>query len=192
MIVARPVSGEAEIDWERVALICLFGGMGFALVLSAVWLGIVWFNGKEPWPPPKPWDERAIVAEPIPGISLSEGEGKVVRLTYTLQNKTSEDYRIEYDALLTTLLRNKQGALSEAVPGGRVLIEKPIFIPAGQKAFLNLTLLIPALPERKVASSAEYVGVVSGFLQSRFRNNQSFVVFDPAARYEIDLPIPHL
>jgi len=143
-------------------------------------MGIVWFNGKEPWPPPKLWTERAIVAEPVPGISLSEGEGKVLRLTYTLENN-SEDYRIEYDALLTTLLRSKQGALSEPVPGGRVHIEKPVFIPVGQKAFLTLTLIIPALPEREVASSTEYVGIASGFLQGRFRNEQSFVVFDPAA-----------
>jgi len=166
-----------------------FGGMGFALALSLLWLGIVWFNGKQPQPPPKPWDGKAIVAEPTVRFSLAEGKGREIDLRYTLENKSGEDYRIEYDAPLTTLLRDKEGTLSD-ITGDRILISKPVFIPAGQKAFLNMTLLIPALPERKAFSSAEYIDAVGGFLQSHFRKNDSFVVFDPEAGYEIDLPVP--
>jgi hypothetical protein len=45
MTAARPMSGEAEIDWGRVALICLFGGMGAALLATICAALIVWWNG---------------------------------------------------------------------------------------------------------------------------------------------------
>jgi hypothetical protein len=47
-MVMNGTPGDAETDWGRVALICLLGGMNIELLLSLVWLGMVWFNGIQP------------------------------------------------------------------------------------------------------------------------------------------------
>jgi len=45
---------EFGTDLGRAALLSLSAGMGCALVLSLLWLAIVWFNGTQPLPLPPP------------------------------------------------------------------------------------------------------------------------------------------
>ena len=186
-MVSPTLSPQRMPSWQRLALISFWGGMGFALGLCLVLAAIVWFNGRPR--PPKPWNTTAIVAQQYPGVSLGGGEKKGIELTYTLENTTDTDYRIEYDSRPAILSRTKWGTLSELIPDNAASINKPIFIPARQKAFLTLTLRIPGIPERKTFDSDEqYRETLSGFLQERLRNVASFSVFDVSSGYQIKLP----
>jgi hypothetical protein len=193
------LAAQSTTDWRRRALSSLVGGLGLASLLSLVWLGIVWLNAK--FPPNEPWDEEAIVAVPGAQFGIANGERKGIELKYILENRTTADYRIEYDTPLTILLRTPEDEFSEPIHTDTISIRKPILIPANQAALLTLNLLVSGLPQQKTAESdLQYLGEVRGFFQEHFKAIQSFVVIDARPqygigqfhmkRYRVILPVP--
>jgi hypothetical protein len=95
--------------WKRLAVISLSAGAGFALMLSLIVGGIVWYTSRPK--PLKPWDTNAIIAKEAPSFSVSD-DGSKIEFQYTLENTTSSDYRINSDSAIKVLLRTKTGTLS--------------------------------------------------------------------------------
>jgi hypothetical protein len=178
-------------------------GAGLALALACI-VGVGLWYAKRPTPP-KPWNRSAITAAGTPGLDVSP-DGKEVVFSYSVQNNTNIDYRIESSTQLEVMARGDDGTLSLPMPSDVAPLEVPAFIPAGQKGMLTLSLVLPSIPERKESKPApdfipdapsanvvvkdndKYRGRVRAYLEHNFAQVDSFVLFDEANRYQIILP----
>ena len=77
--------------WKKILLRSAGFGAGFAIIASVVLGTMLWWSSRPP--KQKPWNDKAIVAS---YESLdTEGDANTFRFTYTLENKTDIDYRVE-------------------------------------------------------------------------------------------------
>ena len=90
-------------------IISLSFGIGFALTISIVLGGFLWYQNKPKTP--KPWDTSAITAT-YEYIS-TEGDDNTFVFHYILQNNTDFDYRISNLSDVVTMVKlKKQDSLS--------------------------------------------------------------------------------
>jgi len=166
-------------------VISLSAGAGFALMLSLVAGGIVWYTSRPK--PLKPWDTNAIIAKETPGFSVSD-DGSKIEFQYTLENTTSSDYRINSDSAIKVLLRTKTGTLSPDLSKW-ASAKYPLFIPAKQKAFFDLCISLGGIPQRNAhESDAEFHERLRSYLENYLVRTDGFVIFEDSNRYQIDLP----
>jgi hypothetical protein len=172
--------------WKRLAIISLFGGAGFALMSGLILWGVVWYSSRPT--PPKPWNTTAIVAKNSPGFSVSD-DGKMIEFTYALENAGRSDYRIDSASDIEILGRLKDGTLSEPLPDTVRRLDLPVFVPAGQRAVISLSVAFANMPTRDSADTdAAFHERIRGYLRENADNVGGFVIFDSTNRYEIDLP----
>lgn len=172
--------------WKRLAVISLSAGAGFALMLSVIVGGIVWHSSRPK--PPKPWDTNVIIAKEPPSFSVSS-DGEKIDFTYTLENTTSSDYRIDSDSAIKVLLRTKEGILSPPLSTKSASVRLPVFIPAKQKVFFSLSIRPAGIPKRNADEpDNEFHERLRSYLEQYLAGTGGFVIFEDSNRYQINLP----
>jgi len=103
---------------------------------------------------------------------------------YDLDNRTDSDYRLTKGPDVVVMSRLKTtDSLSSDEPAD---IESSAFLPAGNRARVAIEVLQPfAWPSQKdAAADRNFRDLVAG----RVADLRAFVIFDQAARYQIELP----
>jgi hypothetical protein len=132
-----------------------------------------------------PWNTHAIEGA-LAGVRVQEvdsGHAAVVFL-YDLDNRTSTDYRLAKGPNVVIMSRLKTSdSLSADDPAD---IESGAFLPAGNRARVAIEVVQPfAWPNQKdAAADRNFRDLVAG----RVAGLRGFVLFDQAARYQIELP----
>jgi hypothetical protein len=184
MTTLTPAPGHPTL-WKRLAIISLFGGVGIAVTLAAI-LGVaVWYSSRPK--PPKPWNTDAIVAEDSPGFS-SSSDGKKMSLSYSLRNTTDTDYHIDSDSILKLVMKTKDGTFTPPMAADNGSVELPVFIPAKQKAYFQLSLVMSGVPQQTVGESDDAFHERLRAYLEQYPNIDSFAVFEETNRYQINLP----
>jgi hypothetical protein len=174
---------------KKTILIAFSTGAGIAVVIAALGGGTYWYlSGPKP---PKPWNTTAIVADGTPGFA-STPDGQKIRFTYSLDNTTISDYRLESSAKIKLVSRENDGTLSQPIPLELLVsIEFPVFIPAKQKGTLPLVIHFVSIPQRKESETDEqYHETLRAYCLNQMNRARDLVLFDERNRYEISLPKP--
>jgi hypothetical protein len=172
--------------WKRLAIISLFCGAGFALMSGLILGGVVWYTSRPT--PPKPWNATVIASKGPPGFSVSS-DGSKVDFSYTVENRTKEDYHIRSSDEIQVMLRTNDGTLSEPLSEKETSISLPIFIPPQQKAFLDFSVSLANIPQRNTAEpDQQFHERVRTYLNQYGQSVSGFVIFDSTNRYQIELP----
>ena len=167
--------------WKAIFLRAFGFGVGFALLLVAV-VGVwVWHSNRPK--PLVPWYTRAITA--TFDYVTTRGENNRIVFVYTLQNETSEDYRLEsYSGAEVAARLSREKSISP------IRIEnQTVFVPSGERA--NFSLEIPYSYSGKSVSdveSKEHRADVQAFVKANYTNLDGFVLFDSNRRYQINFP----
>ena len=173
-------------SWKRFLLRSAGFGAGFALALCIIVGGFAWYNERPKLP--KAWNRNAITAAGAPGFGI-RSDHKYIELSYSLLNTTKTDYKIDSDTGIKLMLESTDGAFSHPQSKESVPVRLPIFIPAEQKGTFTLSLLSPDVPQRNNSETdEEYHERLRAYLDHKGNLVASFVVFDEANRYQIDLP----
>ncbi len=173
--------------WKRLIFISAGAGAGFALAVSLIVGGFLWYQSRPA--PPKPWNTNAILATFNTGFDLSAGyvpkAGSVKKkhydlsagedsevhtnelsFTFILENSTDSDLRLSESSTNSILVRLKQeGALTSR---WKPKLTLPVFVPAKERATVSLDL-----------SCYGCMRDISGFL-----------LFDETSHYEIKFNLP--
>jgi hypothetical protein len=104
MTTPTPSPGHTISLWKRLAIIGLFGGVGFAVALSTIIGAVVWNNSRRK--PSEPWNTNAIVADDSPRFDPSADAKKVV-FRYSLNNTTDIDYHIDSNDTYKLMVKTK-------------------------------------------------------------------------------------
>jgi hypothetical protein len=173
---------------KKTLLIAFSAGAGVAVVIAALVAAAYWSWSRPR--PPKPWNTTAIVATGAPGFSLTD-DGKKIRFSYSLENKTDSDYKIASAAEIKVLVKYDDKSLSQPMPTEVASVEFPVFIPARQAATIALAITFGGFPQRKeTETDEEYHEALRAFLLNELKGVSDFAVFDETNRYEINLPKP--
>jgi hypothetical protein len=171
--------------WKRLAIISLFGGVGIATTLAAILGVVVWYSSRPK--PPKPWNTDAIVAEDPPGFS-SSADGKKLTLSYSLRNTTDTDYHIDSGSTFKLVMKTKEGTFTPPMAADNGSVELPIFIPAKQKAYFQIVLVMSGVPQQTVGESDDVFHERLRSHLEQYPGIDSFAVFEETSRYQINLP----
>jgi hypothetical protein len=173
---------------KKILLIAFSAGAGVAVVITALAAGGYWYLLRPK--PPKPWDTTAVVATGAPGFSLTN-DGKRIRFSYSLQNKTGSDYQIASAAEIKVVVIYDDKSLSQPMPTEVASVEFPVFIPARQAATIAVAITFGGIPQRKQSETdEEYHEALRAFLLNELKGVPDFAMFDETNRYEINLPTP--
>jgi len=132
-----------------------------------------------------PWSTHAIEGT-LAGVRVREVDTThaAVVFLYDLDNRTDSDYRLTKGPDVVVMSRLKTtDSLSSDEPAD---IESSAFLPAGNRARVAIEVLQPfAWPSQKdAAADRNFRDLVAG----RVADLRAFVIFDQAARYQIELP----
>jgi hypothetical protein len=176
-------------SWKRILLRSAGFGAGFALTLCIVVGVLIWYIDRpRPPEPSKPWDTRTIQAE---YDGTTEEHTSDIGFRYVLKNNGTEDYRIsDSNSVQISFRVGNDGKL--AFSNKIMSIETPVFIPAGQKAIVLLTMRTGTrfqhqLPEHATdAEREQYRKEVVDYLNGTLL--VGFALFDEVPRIEIEFP----
>ena len=172
--------------WKRLALVRFFVGVGFAVVAGLILGGVIWYSSRPI--PEKPWNTTTIISKKQPTFDLSDDSTKIV-LRYTLENAGDRDYRLDSSSAIGLMARWQDGTLSHPMSDPKELIRLPVFIPAKQKASLQISFPFAGVFARKGSESdAAFHDRLRNYLEQSYRDLGGFVIFDSNYRYQIDLP----
>lgn len=129
--------------WKRLVLISASAGAGFALMLSLIFGGYVWYTSS-----PKPWNKNAIKAS-FHHLG-TEGENNNIVFHYLLENRTSSDFRMGDDSgvIIMGKAHVEQSLLRDDLYFKIHYPAFPVFIPAKQRAFFAIRVRHSYIPER--------------------------------------------
>jgi hypothetical protein len=175
---------------KRKLLTAFVGALGAVLALALLAGGLLWYISRPK--PPKLWNAKAIVVSEPPGFVVSD-DGKRFEFTYTLENKTDEDYRISQTSDVNFTFVNSEGTVETLFPSGNgvsnvPVFSVPVFVPAHQKAVLDISFPA-AIPKREPGQTDEqYHEQLRSFLNAGYSHVGGFVIFDERFRYQVNLP----
>jgi len=187
---------------KRLAVISASLGAGAVLAAATVFGVFSWYSSRPK--PPKPWDQRAIVAtfdypelesETAAKEKPTDPNWRVVPtivLYYTLENTTERDYRLPKREQLEVSWRLKR---EKSLAGGQGLAidDKSVFIPAKQRHRFVLHLGYPmeedlGPPPKSREDDRRRWKRIAEFMKANLTNVDGFVIFDPEHRSQINLP----
>ncbi len=204
--MASPAFSKQPSGWKRLAIISLFCGAGFAVVIAATIGAFIWYTSRGT--PPRPWNENAIKATfvksdvltlyPAPGDPRSiKYPLAAVTFEFDLKNGSGLDYRLEPPhKTLIAMQRLKSGALIDgsgiawrALKGAEEVDSPaggPILIPAGQTARVVFDISYSKYDrDRKQPTQQQ----MTQFAHEQLKDIGGFVLLDEANHYRIDLPL---
>jgi hypothetical protein len=175
-------------NWKKVAIRAAGFGAGFALVAFVILGTVLWWLSRPP--KQKPWDDKAIVAS---YESLdTEGDANTFRFTYTIENKTDIDYRVENDSRvhLAAFLKRSQ-ALSFS-NSENLHADYPIYIPAKSRVRFQVHLgyPYPIKPDYNASDDVQhdFNTKVAQYVTKELGNVDGFTLLDDDHRYKIVMP----
>jgi hypothetical protein len=115
-------------------------------------------------------------------------DSSYVLLGYDLENTTDRDYELSdfSNAKITT--REPDGGRTEPIPDKISNLYHPVFVPAHQKGFIRIRLNLGSVPQRKPGENDDdSFRRVRDFAKTEIRDS-GFSIYDPATRYQIELP----
>ncbi len=184
-----PETPKKEFNWKLFFIKAAGLGFGAALMLTVV-VGVgIWYMNRPK--PPKPWNTSALVAKEAPSFdSRRVGDSKEIEFIYLLENATDADYEISSDSNIRITVRDKQGVFAATkLTNDFASLELPIFIPARQKAYVTFSIKkLNKLPDQGTGEAPEaYHERIRAYIET-LDGVGSFVLFDEAKRYQIELP----
>jgi hypothetical protein len=160
-------------------------GITLALCLAAACA--FWYVSRPK--PPKPWNEKALVATEPPTFGPSTSEGYKFYFAYTAKNNTDDDYSINEPGELRIEARLSDGSLSNPLDANHIFVRTPVFIPAHQLGSVTLRFKLLELPAQQRGETDEaYHERLRLLLNDQLSSVKQFVLFDEAHRYQITLP----
>lgn len=178
--------------WKKIAIRAFFGGIGLAVGATAIIGAIVWYSNR-PTPTP-PWNTGALTAS-FAEMSFTTASAKTpysfkVQFSYNVKNNTTGNYNFVISELTPMALLANGNALSkdfgsrESAP---VTIEAPDFVPAGGTA--RITLNVPYYyPDGFTDDDKNNKQKMIDALNVHLNELHSFVIFDGANHYQLNLP----
>ncbi len=187
MQTAEQSPNRAPLSLKRVFVVA-FGVAAGAVFAAAMVIGIVFWYSSRP-EPPKPWNTSGIVAT-YDDIS-TEGADHTFVFHYVVENKGARDYRLD-SVSSTTLMAQLERQNSLSAMGEHVTIDLPLFIPAGQRQYVNIHLRYrfsePYPSKGTHEQKKAYKAKLQKYLNDEAANLNGFVIFDDINRYEIRFP----
>jgi hypothetical protein len=175
-------------NWKKILLRAAGFGGGFATVAAVILGGILWWTNRPV--KPKPWDDKAIIAS---YESLdTEGDNNTFRFTYTLENKTDTDFRVENDSRvhLAAFLKHSQSLSFSDTQN--LHADYPIYIPAKSRVRFQVHLGYPyPIKPNYDASDDEqhdFNTRVAQYVTKELGNIDGFDFLDDDSRYKIVMP----
>jgi hypothetical protein len=160
-------------------------GITLALCLAAA--SAFWYVSRPK--PPKPWNEKALLATEPPSFGPDTSEGYKFYFTYTAKNDTDTDYSINEPSELRIEARLGDGSLTNPLNADHIHVRTPVFIPARQLGSVTLRFKMLEPPAQQQSENDDaYHERLRLFLNDKFDNVKEFVLFDQARRYQITLP----
>lgn len=178
------------MEWKRLFLRAAGFGAGFAAVLILIGGGVVWYSNRPK--PPKPWDNRAVVAEY--DYVTTEGDANNIGVFYTLQNNTDFDYEVHSaDQVQLAGKLGRENSISLEKSGDDNLTgDFPVFVPAHGRTRFGLHLRYPYSEKYNSAASEDerydFGTKLAMYMTSELSNLDGFVVLDQTRRYKIEFP----
>jgi len=177
---------ETGWNWRRFTLKWLSVGLGFGLAVVMALGSFIWYSSRPK--PPKPWNANALVVLGAPAFSVVD-DGKRLHFSYTIENMTENDYRVETNNQLKLLVKTSNGSFSQPLADEIEHIELPIFIPAKQKGTIILQLTMSGIPTKASdETDDEYHERVRAFCEEHLKVIRGFALFDETNRYRVDFP----
>jgi hypothetical protein len=138
-------------EWKRPLFIGVGWGFGTAVGLVLLVGGFLWYQSRpKPPKPPKPWNNAAIRADY--DDADTEGDNNDIVISYTLENTTDFDYRVE-DSHGITMNGKLAKEHSLSLFSGLSKIDFPIFVPAKKRVRFTIHLAYP-YPQKMKANPA--------------------------------------
>ena len=184
-----PVQANAtgnRATWKRVALFGASFGAGFALVVTIIIGGILWYNSR-----PKLWRAGAIKAQ-YASLELTTGLDKLpVFFEYDLENNTDANYRIGDGSGFTVMAVLTQGhVLSEDFGHSETsttTVSGPSFIPPHAAGRIKVRVEYD-YPSDFTQNDRSNMDKVAKFVGGELKGISGFVLFDASNHFRIDLP----
>jgi hypothetical protein len=170
------------VGWQKIALI-VTGSAVFLLLIILVF-------GQHTHTPSStgsrsPWNSAAI-ASTLSGVRVKEIDPThaAVMMFYDLDNKTDTDYRLANgpDVVIMSRLQSDGSLVSDQ----QVLLDSAAFVPARNRTRVAVEMSRPFTWPRQNDAVAQ--SQIRQLVAAQISGVQGFVVFDRAARYQIELP----
>jgi len=167
-------------------------GAAFAIVLAAISF-VVYIWQTRPKADPA-WNTSALHAtfsdidvwEDVvddKGHPIERGDGALrpgdIEFTYVVENRSGRDYATDGSSIVAMVRRPNGLAASE----GDVRVKYPIFIPAGQRVAMKVSI-----PYASALGPIDGTTNLRERVQKQLPKLAGFVLFDRATRYQIDCP----
>ncbi len=152
-----------------------------ASCVAGVGLGLLW----QGWSRTDTWDAAALQATFNSAFLEGQGDKRSPVFYYRVENRTRRDYSIK--AASDIQLFVKDAGTLDNTWGDAIVVDLPVFIPAGDKA--NVTLRFRMLEGGPSSDSREDEQL---FLRDKARSwnaYEAFVLLDSSSRYRIEFPI---
>jgi hypothetical protein len=183
-------------SWKRVLLIGAGFGAGFAVLAAAIIGGWIWYDGRPH--PPKPWNNKAIIATFDYPDTESGAEDKSgfspdqLVFYYTLENTTDFDYRMPPRDQLELSGRLEEENSLTTNDQFLALDDHPIFLPAKQRIRVGIRLQYAVKkdfgPKETKEDRRKRRKAIADYMATEANNLAGFVLFDTENRYRIDFP----
>lgn len=178
--------------WKRVALRSFFGGIGFAITLSVIAGGGIWYESRPK--PIAPWNSRALNAK-FDTMEFSIGGADEttsypVDFYYNVRNNTDQTYQFVPADLMPMAVLTDGNALSKDFghyQSGAASVDGPPFIPPGGTARIAIKVSY-LYPYEFTDSDKKNEKKIIESLGHRTDELNGFVIFDEQNHYRIDLP----
>jgi hypothetical protein len=175
-------------NWKRLAIRAAGFGAGFAVFASIILGAALWWSSRPP--KQKPWNDTAVVAS-YESVD-TEGDANTFRFTYTLENKTDTDYRVENDSrvhLAAFLKRSQSLSFSNSE---NLHADYPIYIPAKSRVRFQVHLgyPYPIKPDYSASDDEQhdFNTKVAQYVTKELGNVDGFTLLDDDSRYKIVMP----
>jgi hypothetical protein len=169
-------------QWKKIAAIAA-GSFVFLLLVIVVSARLA--HAPSPPAPASPWNSDAIEST-LSGVRVKEIDPThaAVMLFYDLDNRTDTDYRLANgpDVVIMSRIPSDGSLVSDQ----QVSLDAAAFVPARNRTRVAVEMSRPFDWPRQNDAVAE--SQIRQLVAAQISGVEGFVVFDRAARYEIELP----
>lgn len=174
---------------KRKHLLLLGGTVGVAvgITLSLTALG-GWRLLSDSSRIPNDWNTVAIRAAEPPNFEFESTSDHLI-LRYQLINSTLQDFELSsQDTVKAIMMKLNDGSLVGPLGNSACQLAFPIFIPAGQRTGVEVTLRVVIDAQKVGEADDDYHERLRQNLETKYGKIKEFIIYDEARRYQINLP----
>jgi hypothetical protein len=170
---------------KSIVLKAVSAGVAFAVTLCTIAGVFLWYRSIAKHT--KSWDDKSLaVTEPPKFGALSDD---TVFLSYTLENKTPEDYIVNNADQYKVFVIRPNEALSIPFDEKTIAVKTPVFIPSHQKGMILIDLKTLKVPTQgNEESTGAYQERIRRLLNDKWGQFHGLALYDSTNRYQINLP----